>query len=131
MAYDRNELEATAIAAIKKHKLFFIQDVIAYLPCTSSTFYHLGLEKSESIKEALLEIKTNIKVSMRSKWYLSEQPTLQLALMKLISSEEELRKLSMSHNVLEEKEKPIFNGIDIDVAENNGPGQDKSVTQTG
>jgi hypothetical protein len=124
MAYDRNELEATAIAAIKKHKLFFIQDVIAYLPCTSSTFYHLGLEKSESIKEALLEIKTNIKVSMRSKWYLSEQPTLQLALMKLISSEEELRKLSMSHNVLEEKEKPIFNGIDIDVAENNGPGQD-------
>jgi hypothetical protein len=84
----------------------------------------LGLEKSESIKEALLEIKTNIKVSMRSKWYLSEQPTLQFALMKLISSEEELRKLSMSHNVLEEKEKPIFNGIDIDVAENNGPGQD-------
>ncbi len=124
MAYDRNELETTAIAAIKKHKLFFIQDVIAYLPCTSSTFYHLGLEKSESIKEALLEIKTNIKVSMRSKWYLSEQPTLQLALMKLISSEEELRKLSMSHNVLEEKEKPIFNGIDIDVAENNSPGQD-------
>jgi hypothetical protein len=124
MAYDRNELEATAIAAIKKNKLFFIQDVIAYLPCTSSTFYHLGLEKSESIKEALLEIKTNIKVSMRSKWYLSEQPTLQLALMKLISSEEELRKLSMSHNVLEEKEKPIFNGIDIDVAENNSPGQD-------
>jgi len=124
MAYDRNELEATAIAAIKKNKLFFIQDVIAYLPCTSSTFYHLGLEKSESIKEALLEIKTNIKVSMRSKWYLSEQPTLQLALMKLISSEEELRKLSMSHNVLEEKEKPIFNGIDIDVAENNGPSQD-------
>ena len=124
MAYDRNELEATAIAAIKKNKLFFIQDVIAYLPCTSSTFYHLGLEKSESIKEALLEIKTNIKVSMRSKWYLSEQPTLQLALMKLISSEEELRKLSMSHNVMEEKEKPIFNGIDIDVAENNSPGQD-------
>jgi hypothetical protein len=124
MAYDRNELEATAIAAIKKNKLFFIQDVIAYLPCTSSTFYHLGLEKSESIKEALLEIKTNIKVSMRSKWYLSEQPTLQLALMKLISSEEELRKLSMSHNVMEEKEKPIFNGINLDVTNDDRPGED-------
>jgi hypothetical protein len=124
MAYDRNELETMAVEAIKKNKLFFIQDVIAYLPCTSSTFYNIGLEKSETIKEALLEVKTNIKVSMRSKWYMSEQPTLQLALMKLISSEEELRKLSMSHNVLEEKEKPIFNGIDIDVAENNGPGQD-------
>tara|TARA_R110000868_G_C10658584_1_gene745610 strand:- start:287 stop:736 length:450 start_codon:yes stop_codon:yes gene_type:complete len=124
MAYDRNELETMAVEAIKKNRLFFIQDVIAYLPCTSSTFYNIGLEKSESIKEALTEIKTNIKVSMRSKWYLSEQPTLQLALMKLISSEEELRKLSMTHNVLEEKEKPIFNGIDINVAEDNGPGQD-------
>ena len=84
----------------------------------------LNLALNKTIKEALMEIKTNIKVSMRSKWYLSEQPTLQLALMKLISSEEELRKLSMSHNVLEEKEKPIFNGIDINVAEDNGPGQD-------
>ena len=124
MAYDRNELEKMAVDAINKNKLFFIQDVIAYLPCTSSTFYHLQLEKSETIKEALLSVKTTLKVSMRSKWYLSEQPTLQLALMKLISSEEELRKLSMSHNVLEEKEKPIFNGIDIDVAENDSPGQD-------
>lgn len=125
MAYDPKELEDMAVEAINKNKLFFIQDVIAYLPCTSSTFYHLQLEKSERIKEALLSIKTTIKVSMRSKWYLSEQPTLQLALMKLISSEEELRKLSMSHNVLEEKEKPIFNGIDINVAENDSPGQDK------
>ena len=125
MAYDRNELEKMAVDAINKNKLFFIQDVIAYLPCTSSTFYHLQLEKSETIKEALLSVKTTLKVSMRSKWYLSEQPTLQLALMKLISSEEELRKLSMSHNVLEEKEKPIFNGINLDVAENNGSNQDK------
>lgn len=125
MAYNPQELEDMAVEAINKNKLFFIQDVIAYLPCTSSTFYHLQLEKSERIKEALLSIKTTLKVSMRSKWYLSEQPTLQLALMKLISSEEELRKLSMSHNVLEEKEKPIFNGIDLDVAENDGPGQDK------
>ena len=124
MAYKTNELERLSLEAIEKYKLFFIEDVVAYLPCDKSTFYAHKLHESNTIKEALLTVKTNIKVSMRSKWYLSEQPTLQLALMKLISSEEELRKLSMSHNVLEEKEKPIFNGIDIDVAENNGPGQD-------
>jgi hypothetical protein len=124
MAYKTNELERLSLEAIEKYKLFFIEDVVAYLPCDKSTFYAHKLHESNAIKEALLTVKTNIKVSMRSKWYLSEQPTLQLALMKLISSEEELRKLSMSHNVMEEKEKPIFNGIDIDVAENNGPGQD-------
>lgn len=124
MAYKTSELERLSLEAIEKYKLFFIEDVVAYLPCDKSTFYAHKLHESNAIKEALLAVKTNIKVSMRSKWYMSEQPTLQLALMKLISSEEELRKLSMSHNVLEEKEKPIFNGIDIDVAENNGTSQD-------
>lgn len=120
MAYDRDELERLAVDAVKQHKLFFIQDVIAYLPCTSSTFYHQQLEKSEKIKEALTEVKTNLKVSMRSKWYRSENPTLQLALMKLLSNDEELRKLSMQHNVTEEAEKPIFNGINLDVETNDG-----------
>ena len=124
MAYKTEELQRLSLEAIEKYKLFFIEDIVAYLPCDKSTFYAHKLHESNAIKEALLSVKTTLKVSMRSKWYMSEQPTLQLALMKLISSEEELRKLSMSHNVLEEKEKPIFNGIDINVAENDGPGQD-------
>lgn len=120
MAYNRDELERLAVEAVNQHKLFFIQDVIAYLPCTSSTFYHQELEKSEKIKDALTEVRTNLKVSMRSKWYRSDNPTLQLALMKLLSGDEELRKLSMQHNVHEEKEKPIFNGINLDVEQQDG-----------
>jgi hypothetical protein len=123
MAYKTAELEKQALDAIEKYKLFFIEDIVSYLPCDKKTFYAHKLHESPPIKEALLSVKTSIKVSMRSKWYMSENPTLQLALMKLISSEEELRKLSMSHNVLEEKEKPIFNGINLDVAENNGTDQ--------
>jgi hypothetical protein len=73
------------------------------------------LDKLDSIKTALTQVKTNLKVSMRSKWFRSENPTLQLALMKLVSSDEELRKLSMQHQVNEDFEKPIFNGIDLDV----------------
>jgi hypothetical protein len=34
--------------------------------------------------------------------------------MKLLSNDEELRKLSMQHQVNEEAEKPIFNGINLD-----------------
>jgi hypothetical protein len=35
---------------------------------------------------------------MRSKWYKSNAPALQMALMKLIATPDELRKLSMSYN---------------------------------
>lgn len=119
MAYKTEELERLSVDAIKQHKLFFIEDIVAYLPCTKPTFYEHKLNESNAIKEALTEVKTNLKVSMRSKWYRSENPTLQLALMKLLSNDEELRKLSMQHNVTEEAEKPIFNGINLDVETND------------
>lgn len=120
MAYNRDELERMSLEAIKKHNLFFIEDIVAYLPCSKPTFYEHKLNESNAIKDALLEVKTNLKVSMRSKWYRSDNPTLQLALMKLLSGDEELRKLSMQHNVHEEKEKPIFNGINLDVEQQDG-----------
>jgi hypothetical protein len=114
MAYKTDELEKLALDAIEKHKLFFIEDIIAYLPCTKPTFYEHKLNESDAIKSALLEVRVNLKVSMRSKWFRSENATLQLALMKLLSNTEELRKLSMQHQVNEEAEKPIFNGINLD-----------------
>lgn len=120
MAYKTEELERLSVEAIKQHKLFFIEDIVAYLPCDKTTFYHHKLHESNAIKGALTEVKTNLKVSMRSKWYRSDNPTLQLALMKLLSGDEELRKLSMQHNVHEEKEKPIFNGINLDVEQQDG-----------
>jgi hypothetical protein len=42
-----------------------------------------------------------------------------MALMKLIATPEELRKLSMNHLVTEETEKPIFKQIDLDVITDN------------
>jgi len=98
MAYKYKELEKQSVDAIEKHKLFFIADVTSYLPCDYSTFYNLKLHESDIIKAALLKVKTDIKVSMRSKWYKSENPTLQMGLMKLISTDEELKKLSMQYS---------------------------------
>lgn len=97
MGYSTTELEKLSIEAIEKHKLFFIEDVCAYLPCSRATFYNQGLDKLDTIKSALLKVKTEIKVSMRSKWYKSENPTLQMGLMKLIASPDELKQLSMTH----------------------------------
>jgi hypothetical protein len=120
MAYDRKKVFEQAKEAIVKHKLFFIDDIIAFLPISKSTFYEWKLEQSDELKDLLNINRTELKVSMRSKWYKSNAPALQMALMKLIASPEELRKLSMNHQVTEEVEKPIFKNIDLDVTENDG-----------
>jgi hypothetical protein len=53
------------------------------------------MEQSDDLKALLEKNRTELKVSLRSKWYKSNAPALQMALMKLIASPEELRKLSM------------------------------------
>ena len=114
MAYDRKKIFEQAKEMIVKHKLFFIEDIVAFLPISTSTFYEWKMQESEELKELLTQNRTELKVSMRSKWYKSNAPALQMALMKLIASPEELRKLSMNHQITEEVEKPIFKGIDLE-----------------
>ena len=115
MAYDRKKIFEQAKEMIVKHKLFFIDDIIAFLPIAKSTFYEWKMEQSDDLKALLEKNRTELKVSLRSKWYTSNAPALQMALMKLIANPEELRKLSMNHQVNEEVEKPIFKEIDLDV----------------
>ena len=98
MAYDRKKIFEQAKEMIVKHKLFFVDDIVAFLPCSKSSFYEFYPDGSDELDElkGLLEInRTTLKVSMRSKWYTSNAPALQMALMKLIATPEELRKLSM------------------------------------
>jgi hypothetical protein len=118
MAYDRVKIFEQAKEMIVKHKLFFVEDIVAFLPISKKTFYEyfpLDSNESNELKELLDTNRIELKVSMRSKWYKSNAPALQMALMKLIASPEELRKLAMNHVVSEEAEKPIFNGINLDV----------------
>ena len=100
MAYKTEDLFNTAIEQIKKNKLFFIEDIIAFLPCRKSTFYEHFPNDSDYYKRMFKELeknRTELKVSMRSKWYKSNAPALQMALMKLIATPEELKKLAMNY----------------------------------
>ena len=99
MAYDRVKIFEQAKEVIVKKNLLFIEDVVAFLPIAKKTFYEyfpLDSNESNELKELLETNKINIKVSMRSKWYESDNATLQMGLMKLISTNEELSKLSMN-----------------------------------
>jgi len=98
MAYDKKKIFEQAKEVTVKNKLFFIEDIVAFLPCSKNYFYdHFPPDSNEydELKALLDTNRTTLKVSMRSKWYTSNAPALQMALMKLIATPEELKKLSM------------------------------------
>ena len=119
MAYDKKKIFEQAKEVIVKHKLFFVEDIVAFLPCAKPTFYDFFPPDSNELNElkALLETnRTTLKVSMRSKWYTSNAPALQMALMKLIATPEELRKLSMQF-IESENNTKINNSIKVEIIE--------------
>lgn len=96
MAYKKADLEKKALAAIKRHKLVFVTDVVSYLPCSRSTFYDMGLDKSDNLKSELEKQRTSMKVQLRKRWLDSDNPTLNVALYKLIGNEDEAHRLNGS-----------------------------------
>ena len=96
MAYDKDVILRQAINNINDHKLTTIEEVVAFLPISMSTFYEWELEKSEGIKEALYRSRVLSKNKLKKKWLDSENPTLQLAWFKLHANPEELAALSMN-----------------------------------
>ena len=110
MAYKTEDLFNNAIEQIKKHKLFFIEDIICFLPCSKPTFYEHFPNDSNYYKRMFEELernRTELKVSLRSKWYKSEAPALQLALMKIICTDDERKKLSMTHTDVTSSNKEV------------------------
>ena len=106
MAYDKKKIFEQAKEIIEKNKLFFVEDIVALLPVARSTFWEYFPDKSDemdTIKEMLDKNRVEIKSSMRSKWYKSDAPALQIALMKIISTDEEAHRLNGSRQEIESK----------------------------
>jgi hypothetical protein len=100
MGYDKKKIFQQAKEVTVKNKLFFIEDIVAFLPCDKTTFYRffpVDCHEYNELKALLEKNRTELKVSMRSKWYKSNAPALQMALMKLIASPEELKRLAMTY----------------------------------
>ena len=122
MAYDKNKIFEQAKEVTVKHKLFFIEDIVAFLPCSKNYFYdHFPPDSNEydELKALLDTNRTTLKVSMRSKWYTSNAPALQMALMKLIATPEELRKLSMQYVESENVNTNTNTSITVEIVNQN------------
>lgn len=97
MAYDKKKILSQTHGLIEKHALIFIEDIIALLPCDKTTFYRFFPPDSNEyneIKSGLEKNRVTMKTNMRQKWYKSDNPTLQVALMKMIANDSEAARLS-------------------------------------
>ena len=128
MAYDKNKIYQQALELAEKKKLFFIEDVVTLLPCSRSTFWEFFPDKSDeldSIKELLDKNKIEVKNGLRNKWYNGSNPLTQMALYKLIGTEEEYHRIASTktENKNISVEQPIFKEIDLNVSKDNGSDQ--------
>jgi hypothetical protein len=92
--------------------LYFIEDVVAYLPCGRTFFYDEILsdsDKSDIIKKELENNRIATKIKLRKKWEDSQSAPLQIGLMKLLGTEEEVERLNGSKQRIDH----TTNGKDI------------------
>ena len=97
MAYDKEKIYNDSLKLIEEKNLLFVEDLLALIPISKPTFYdYYKIDSNElnTIKAKLEENKVSQKLLLRSKWYESENPTIQIALMKIISSDTEAHRLN-------------------------------------
>jgi len=110
MAYDKEEIKKTAIEAIKKHNLFFISDIVAYVPCSRSTFYSYFTEDSDELdefKELLEQNRVKTKSAIRAKLFQSNKAGELLALYRLVCTPDERRVLNQQYIEMNAKDDSI------------------------
>ena len=91
------EIYKQAIEMAEKKKCFFIEHLVSFLPISMSTCYKYfpaASEEMEAIKDVINKNRVEVKTSMYNKWFKSENATLQIALMKLIATDEEAHRLN-------------------------------------
>ena len=123
MAYDKKKIYQQAEEAIKKNNLFFIEDIVAFLPCDKTTFYRffpVDCNEYNTLKDLLDDNKVKTKSSIRAKLWKSNKASELLALYRLIATPEEHQKLNQSyvdHTSKGKEINTIFKGINLNIDE--------------
>lgn len=114
--------EKELLKIIEERKIMFFSHAFAYTSFSAATAYNHGLEKLETIKEALAKNRASGVTYMLNKWIGSDNATLQIAAMRIIADEEIRRSLNQQYIEQTIKEQPLFN---IDVKEGSDTKSDK------
>ena len=107
--YSRASMKELALKAIKTYRLFFVDDLWAYVPYSRALFYKKCLDKDDDIRDAIQNSKITTKGELRKKWRDNFNPTTSIALYRLICSDEEREALSYNKTeVTGAKGEPLF-----------------------
>ena len=97
--HDFEKLYNSTLSLATEKKCLFIEELVSYLPICRTTFYDyfkLNSTELDNIKDILDSNKVSLKTQMYSKWFKSDAPALQIALMKLIATDSEAHRLNGS-----------------------------------
>ena len=114
--------EKELLKIIDERKIMFLNHSFAYTSFSAATAYNHDLEKLDTIKSALAKNRTSGVTYMLNKWISSDNATLQIAAMRIISDEDLRRSLNQQYIEQTIKEQPLFN---IDVKETSDSKSDK------
>ncbi len=124
VAFDRDKLYQQAKTAITENNLFFIEDIIAFIPCAKQTFYDyfpVGSDEMDDLKGLLEKNKIRTKSAIRAKLYKSPKASELLALYRLICTPEERKMLNQNYIELTGKDgKDLLPKIEIEIVNGEG-----------
>lgn len=126
MAYNKAKIYEQAQKAIKDNNLFFVEDIVAWLPITKATLYDyfpVDSDELNTLKGLLEENKTKTKSSIRAKLFKSQKAAELLALYRLICTKEEHQLLNqqyVDHTSKGEKIKTVSDFFPTDEEFGNG-----------
>jgi len=124
MAFDRDKIYQQAQTAIKENNLFFVEDIIAFIPCSKFYFYDafpVDSNEYNNLKDLLEQNKIRTKSAIRAKLYKSPKASELLALYRLICTPEERKMLNQNYIELTGKDgKDLLPKIEIEVVNGEG-----------
>ena len=129
MKYNKEKLFQQAKEAVLKNNLIFIEEIVSFLPCSKQTFYEyfpLGSDELDEIKAIIEDNSVTIKSGLRNKWYESDNPTLQIALYRLTSRDDEHKKLNQTYTDITSKNEKIDNKFEIEILTNKDEAQQET-----
>lgn len=85
------------IKAIQENNCTNFNEACMFVSFGRTTAYNHGLDKVNTIKEAIDANKIRTKFKMKRNWVNSDSPVLQLAAFRLMSDSEEHQKLNQSY----------------------------------
>lgn len=90
--------EAAILKVIKDRKLMRFDHIFGhFVGCSRATAYNHGLDKLDSIKEALQQNRSKGVDYLLQKWIAGDNATLQIAAMRLICTKEEHQLLNQQY----------------------------------